>query len=427
MQVPVCGPAAAVRSSVAGPARLRVAAAQRARLHARGSGRGRARYGPRRSHDQKVSRASTKAPTIGSSHSHGGSFTIRASFAYGKLETIAKASSATPPSTAKPGQRQVDQHGQRQHRRGHRRRHAGEELAVLGRDVEPGQPDRGAAGHQDAGDRGGRRSAPSARARRRPPPARPGRTSTCRPASPSARRTGWRRRACGPARRPARRTPRRRPGRRPRCRTSPLHGQEDRQQAEAEAGQGAGVDQREARPGGAWCARRAAARRLVGDERRRDRRPAARDGDGSGRGRAPSRCRSPRPGWRWRRARRHRTGVPPAPTGPAARAFRRGAAGLPNDARRDGDYPSFDAGAKGFSARASSMGSVCPAGYRAAGWCHGPFAPTGPEFGGLHHCTAERPWRDGRTTVVCNDALRRFHPPGGRDGPLSGCPCDESN
>src|SRR3954454_10426995 len=51
----------------------------------------------------KVSRASTRAPTTGRSQSHGGNLSSRASFAYGKLDTIAKASSATPPSTANPG------------------------------------------------------------------------------------------------------------------------------------------------------------------------------------------------------------------------------------------------------------------------------------------------------------------------------------
>src|SRR5919107_1147850 len=50
-----------------------------------------------------VSRASTSAPTPGISHIHGGSFTTRASFAYGKLDTIANASTATPPSSARPG------------------------------------------------------------------------------------------------------------------------------------------------------------------------------------------------------------------------------------------------------------------------------------------------------------------------------------
>src|SRR6266576_1545800 len=50
-----------------------------------------------------VRRGSIRAPMMGASQTHGGSFTIRASFAYGKLDTIANASSATPPSTAMPG------------------------------------------------------------------------------------------------------------------------------------------------------------------------------------------------------------------------------------------------------------------------------------------------------------------------------------
>src|SRR3954451_15680266 len=46
---------------------------------------------------------STRAPITGASQSHGGSFTRRASLAYGKLETIAKASSATPATSTAPG------------------------------------------------------------------------------------------------------------------------------------------------------------------------------------------------------------------------------------------------------------------------------------------------------------------------------------
>ena len=50
-----------------------------------------------------MSRMSTSAPTTGASQSHGGSFSSRASFAYGKLDTMAKASSATPATMTRPG------------------------------------------------------------------------------------------------------------------------------------------------------------------------------------------------------------------------------------------------------------------------------------------------------------------------------------
>src|SRR4051812_41998370 len=46
---------------------------------------------------------STSAPITGASQNHGGSFTSRASLAYGKLDTIAKASSATPATCTAPG------------------------------------------------------------------------------------------------------------------------------------------------------------------------------------------------------------------------------------------------------------------------------------------------------------------------------------
>ena len=49
-----------------------------------------------------MSWALTSTPTSGTSHSHGGSLTSRASFTYGKLETIANASSATPASCTRP-------------------------------------------------------------------------------------------------------------------------------------------------------------------------------------------------------------------------------------------------------------------------------------------------------------------------------------
>src|SRR5262245_22512237 len=51
----------------------------------------------------KVSLGSTRAPTAGSSQIQGGSFSRRASLAYGKLETMAKARTATPPSRTVPG------------------------------------------------------------------------------------------------------------------------------------------------------------------------------------------------------------------------------------------------------------------------------------------------------------------------------------
>src|SRR5690606_24270198 len=50
-----------------------------------------------------VSRASTSAPASGASHSHGGNRSRRARVAYGKLETIANASAATPSSSTVGG------------------------------------------------------------------------------------------------------------------------------------------------------------------------------------------------------------------------------------------------------------------------------------------------------------------------------------
>ena len=107
------------------------------------------------------------------------------------------------------------------------------------------------------------------------------------------------------------------------------------------------------------------------------------------------RCRSPRPGSRWRLARHHRSGVQLAPTGPAARWFRCGATGLPNDARRDGDYPSCDAGAKGFSARAPPSWDRSPRPLRSGGGAaiarlrNLGFTVDTRRIGGLHHCTAD--------------------------------------
>ena len=82
---------------------------------------------------------------------------MRASFAYGKPDTIAIASTATATTATTPGRCSPIRTDSAHHGGRHRRRHAAEEPAVLRRDVEPGQPDRGTGGDHAAGDRDQRR------------------------------------------------------------------------------------------------------------------------------------------------------------------------------------------------------------------------------------------------------------------------------
>ena len=202
------------------------------------------------------------------------------------------------------------------------------------------------------------------------------------------------------------------------------HRQEDRQQAEAQAGQRAGVDQRETHPPphgvrareqgvGQDSAAGATGRRLhIGEG------PAAADvragvdhlGLGRG-GRAP--------GVTGTAAHPHQQGLPrgcPAAAEPACPTTPGGTGTI----RRTTPAP------RG-SRHVLPPGIGLPRPLHAAGWCHGPFALTGPKFGGLHHCTAEQLWRAAVRPSCATTPSASFHPPGGRDGPLSGCPCEESN